>query len=148
MASLTRFIQLNKPKSTSTLPPATLVLHGKHGNCIGPLASYDYHVLGGPHSCRGYSLGELGPARSFVEGAVEVRLPVPVIKKQVYAFAETARDLGKAIDLIGNPREFYNRAGKGSSVGAGVKLGALRAELARDNNKGTSTWFVHFGERF
>lgn len=148
MASLTRFIKLNTPKSTSTLPPATLVLHGKHGNCIGPVASYDYHVLGGPHSCRAYYLGELGAARSFVEGAAELRLPVPILKKQVYAYAEHVQDLGKAIDLVGKPREFYNRAGSGSSLGAGVKLGALRAEVSRDGNKGTSTWFVHFGERF
>ena len=57
MLSLTRFLKLNTPKSTSTLPPATLVLHGKTGNCIGPIASYDYSVLGGPHSSRAYSLG-------------------------------------------------------------------------------------------
>jgi outer membrane protein assembly factor BamA len=125
-----------------------LVLHGKHGNCIGPIGSYDYHVLGGPHSCRGYSLGELGPARSYLETCAELRVPVPLLRTQAYAFAENARDLGSPWDLAGAPREVYNRVGRGSSLGLGIKLGIMRLELARDCNAGKATWFVNFGERF
>ena len=43
--------------------PNTLVLHGRVGNCIGDMASYDYFTLGGPYSVRGYSPGELGACR-------------------------------------------------------------------------------------
>jgi hypothetical protein len=43
--------------------PNTLVLHGRVGNCIGEMASYDYFTLGGPYSVRGYSPGELGACR-------------------------------------------------------------------------------------
>ena len=38
--------------------------------------------------------------------------------------------------MRGNPTEYYRRAGSGSSVGAGVKIGAIRAEGIRDNNSG------------
>jgi outer membrane protein assembly factor BamA len=43
--------------------PNTLVLHGRAGNCVGDMASYDYFTLGGPYSVRGYSPGELGACR-------------------------------------------------------------------------------------
>ena len=92
--------------------------------------------------------GELGPARHYVEAAAELRLPVPVLKKQVYLYGEHAQDLSAGAALAGNPKEFYNRPGSGTSLGAGMKLGALRAEVARDCNRGTATWFLHFGERF
>lgn len=146
--AVTRFLKLTSPSSSSMLAPLILVLHGKHGNCIGPIASYDYHVLGGPHSCRGYSLGELGPARSYLETCAEIRLPVPLLRTQAFAFAENVRDLGSAFELLGAPREVYQRTGRGSSVGVGVKLGIMRLELARDCNAGKTTWFVNFGERF
>jgi outer membrane protein assembly factor BamA len=145
---MTRFISLKNPSSASTQSPPTLVLHAKHGNCIGPLASYDYHVLGGPHSSRAYSLGELGPARCFLETCAELRLPVPKVNTQAFLFAENARDLGSAEELTGKPRECYNRPGKGSSVGAGIKLGVMRLEVAKDCNRGNWNWFVNFGERF
>jgi outer membrane protein assembly factor BamA len=145
---MTRFLKLTTPSSSSNLAPLTLVLHAKHGNCIGPLGSYDYHVLGGPHSCRGYSLGELGPARSYLETCAELRLPVPLLRTQASVFAENARDLGSPYDLLGAPREVYKRAGRGSALGVGIKLGIMRLELARDCNAGKSTWFVNFGERF
>lgn len=146
--SLTRFLKLTTPKSTSNLAPLIMVLHAKHGNCIGPIAAYDYHVLGGPNSCRGYSLGELGPARSYLETCAELRVPVPLLNTQAFAFAENVRDLGSAFELLGAPREVYHRAGRGSSVGMGIKLGIFRLEFCRDCNAGKSNWFLNFGERF
>lgn len=50
--------------------------------------------------------------------------------------------------LEGNPTAYYRRAGAGSCAGAGMKLGAVRAEWVRDNNQNTGTLFVRFGERF
>ena len=75
-------------------------------------------------------------------------MPVPVLRTQAFAFAENVRDLGNAFELQGAPREVYQRAGRGSSVGVGIKLGIMRLELARDCNAGKTTWFVNFGERF
>ena len=50
--------------------PNTLVLHGRVGNCLGDMASYDYFTLGGPYSVRGYSPGELGACR-WVSGCLQ-----------------------------------------------------------------------------
>lgn len=50
--------------------------------------------------------------------------------------------------MRGNPTEYYRRAGSGSSVGAGVKIGAIRAEGIRDNNSGKWHAFLAYGERF
>ena len=76
--SCTRFLQLPilRPIPGSTAPPASLILHGRYGGCIGDLASYDCFTLGGPHSVRGFNVGELATCRRFLEGSAEVRLPV------------------------------------------------------------------------
>merc|ERR1711924_206460 len=85
--SMTRLLpQLQLPVGRKT--PASFVLHGKFGNCIGRIASYDYFTLGGPFSCRGYNKGELGSARRFVETATEMRYSLPKLNGQVYCFFE------------------------------------------------------------
>lgn len=48
--SSTRFIKLRDPPPSSSSPPLLLVLHGRAGNAIGDMASYDYFTLGGPFS--------------------------------------------------------------------------------------------------
>lgn len=57
------------------------------------MASYDAFTLGGPYSVRGFNVGELAACRRFLEGAVELR--VPVFGRQVYAFLEHGTDLGE-----------------------------------------------------
>ncbi len=49
-----------------------------------------------PRSVRGYSHGELGACRRFVETAAEVRLPLKNwgLPGTAYAFAEYGTDLG------------------------------------------------------
>ena len=94
---------------------------------------------------RGYGVGELGVARRFAEAAVEAR--VPVGGATAYAFAEWASDLGSAGDVDGNPTAFYRRAGRGASLGAGAKMGAVRAEWANDASGKGAVW-VRYGERF
>jgi hypothetical protein len=66
----------------------------------------------------------------------------------MYLFAEHGNDLGSSKDVKGNPTQFFRRAGQGSSYGAGVKLGLIRAEYAVDHNAGTGAVFFRFGERF
>ena len=147
-ASLTRFLQLRPVGRKSAQPPPVLVVHARYGGCLGALASYDAFTLGGPYSCRGYGVGELGAARRVGELALELRLPVPKLNTHAFAFWETCSDLGSSSQLAGNPTVYYRRAGAGSCSGAGVKLGATRAEWVRDHNAGTGALYVRFGERF
>ena len=66
-----------------------------------------------------------------------------------YGFVEYGTDLGASKALEGNPTEFYRKAGRGMSLGVGLKvLGACRFEYARDCNAGTGTVLVNWGERF
>uniref|UniRef100_I1R3G3 Uncharacterized protein n=1 Tax=Oryza glaberrima TaxID=4538 RepID=I1R3G3_ORYGL len=148
--TVTKFINLNKQeKGPRKPPPAVLALHGRYAGCVGDLPSYDAFALGGPHSVRGYGMGELGASRNLLEVATELSVPITVKNRhtQVYAFAEHGTDLGSSKDVKGNPTEFFRRVGHGSSYGVGVKLGAVRAEYAVDHNAGTGA-FLRFGERF
>jgi outer membrane protein assembly factor BamA len=160
IASLTHFMQLPGLKQLTDddvwlkrKAPNTLVLHGRAGNCLGDMGSYDYFTLGGPYSVRGYSPGELGACRRFVEAAAEVRFPLKNYSEKMpgtlYAFAELGTDLGSSRSLAGSPTEFYRKAGHGATYGLGLKaLGACRFEYARDCNAGTGAVFVQWGERF
>lgn len=147
-AELTRFVQL-APKSTQSVsPPPVLVAYSKFAHIIGNCAAYDAFTLGGPHSCRGYSVGELGVSRSVLESAVELRVPIPYANTHAFVFWESCSDLNSSAKVPGNPTEYYRRAGKGTSHGAGVKLGPVRAEWCADNNSGIGSVFIRFGERF
>ncbi|CAL9134911.1 unnamed protein product [Musa textilis] len=145
--TLTRFVPLKQvEEGVGKSPPPVLVLHGHYGGCVGDLPSYDAFTLGGPYSVRGYNMGELGACRNILELAVELRIQVK--NTYLYSFAEHGSDLGSSKDVKGNPTEFFRRAGHGSSYGAGVKLGMVRAEYAVDHNSGTGAVFFRFGERF
>ncbi|KAF2909186.1 hypothetical protein DAI22_11g008400 [Oryza sativa Japonica Group] len=66
--TVTKFINLNKQeKGSRKPPPAVLALHGRYAGCVGDLPSYDAFALGGPHSVRGYGMGELGASRNLLE---------------------------------------------------------------------------------
>ena len=147
-AECTRFIQLRPEHKKRNTPPPVLVTHAKAGTIVGNCASYDAFTLGGPHSCRGYNVGELGAARSFLEYAAEIRVPIPKLDTHAFAFWERCTDLGSSASVPGNPTEYYRRAGSGTSMGAGIKLGPVRAEYATDGNQANGNWFVRFGERF
>lgn len=123
-------------------------MHAKGGHIIGDCAVYDAFTLGGPHSCRGYGVGELGVSRSFMEIALELRLPVPYMNTHSFLFWEKCSDLGSSKSVIGNPTEYYCRAGQGSCFGVGLKLGPVRAEWVHDDNQSKGTCFLRFGERF
>lgn len=128
--------------------PPTLVLHGRVGNCIGDLASYDAFCLGGPYSVRGVNIGELGVCRRFLEASTELRLPTPFFNHQMYGFFEYGTDLGSSEDVPGNPTVFYRKPGSGKTTGGGLKFGPLRLEYARDLNLGRGTLMFGIGERF
>ena len=99
-----------------------------------------------PCAVRGYNVGELATCRRFAEAAAEIR--VPVLGQQLFAFAEWGSDLGSSPEVRGCPTEYYRRVGRGSSYGAGAKLGSVRAEATHDNNSGKWHAFLAYGERF
>lgn len=146
MVTFTRFIKLKSPKPNSVSPPLVAVAHARYGGCIGDMASYDYFTIGGPHSIRGYNVGEVAACRQFVEVSGELR--VPVMGQHAYGFYEFGSDLGSSKDLRGNPTEYFRRAGSGVSLGGGVKLGPVRMEYAKDCNAGKGNFFLRFGERY
>lgn len=76
-------------------------------------------------------------------GSATALWPSPVTR-----CAPSAARLPRAGEVRGNPTEYYRRAGSGSSCGAGLKVGAVRAELVRDNNSGKSSVWLAYGERF
>jgi outer membrane protein insertion porin family len=145
--SMTRFIAITRVPVLSK-STASLVLHGKFGDSIGNIAPYDYTVLGGPFSCRGYMKGELGSARRFLETAIEFRYPLPKLGWEAYSFLERADSLNSSSELPGDPNEYHRLSGKGTSYGYGIKFAAIRFEYARDCSIGKGTLFVRFGNAF
>ena len=135
-----------RPSLAGPRPPASLVLHARGGAAVGALPAYEAFVLGGPHSVRGFNVGELSTARRFAEAAVELR--VPVARATAFAFLEGATDLGSGPEVTGNPTAFYRRPGAGTSAGFGANMGAARLEYATDSNAGRGTLFMRYGERF
>lgn len=72
--TLTKFIPLKKVEEGPGKPqPPVLVLNGHYGGCVGDLPSYDAFALGGPHSVRGYTMGELGAARNILEVITNIK---------------------------------------------------------------------------
>uniref|UniRef100_A0A0E0D2E8 Uncharacterized protein n=1 Tax=Oryza meridionalis TaxID=40149 RepID=A0A0E0D2E8_9ORYZ len=49
----------------------------------GHLPSYDAFALGGPHSVRGYGMGEFGASRNLLEVAIELSLSITVKNKHM-----------------------------------------------------------------
>jgi outer membrane protein assembly factor BamA len=65
---VTKFINLNKQeKGPGKSPPAVWALHGRYAGCVWDLPNYDAFAFGGPHSVRGYRVGELGATRNLLE---------------------------------------------------------------------------------
>lgn len=83
------------------------------------------------------------PRRAAPLGARPLPPPAPFAQPLLPTPATPA-----AGEVRGNPTEYYRRAGSGSSVGAGVKVGAVRAEAIRDNNSGKTHVWLSYGERF
>nr|XP_043638224.1 protein TOC75-3, chloroplastic-like [Erigeron canadensis] len=145
--TMTKFIPLKKvEEGAGKSPPPVLVLHGNYGRYMGDLPSYDAFILGGPYSVRGYNPGEIGTSKKMLELAAEVR--VPVKKAHVFAFAEHRNDLGSSKDVNGNATEVDARKGHGSSFGARVMIGPVRAEYAVNLNSEGGGLSFSFGDRF
>lgn len=137
----------------------TLVLNVQGGTVIGDkLPPYEAFSLSGSSSVRGFSPGEVGTGRSFLQGTAEYRFPIANLKVLEYniplgggIFVDYATDLGTGDDVEGEPAEVRDKPGDGLGVGLGLRakapIGAVRVEFAL-NDEGGSTLSLNIGDRF
>ena len=144
--SFTRFRKLFKAGKTKA-PPASLIANASYASTWGDLPAYECRSIGGPASARGYSVAEIATSRQALELSAELRLPVPGTRILATTFVDHGTDLGSSKFVKGNPSQFFNRPGDGTSFGAGVKVGAVRVEYVRDCNNHTGGIFTAFGEK-
>jgi len=136
----------------------TLILNFQGGTIIGDLPPYEAFSLGGTKSVRGYSSGELGTGRSFVQTSAEYRFPIfstIAFKKELdiggALFIDYATDLGSGDTVPGEPGEVRDKPGNGFGYGLGLRtltpIGVVRLDFGI-NDQGDTAVIFNIGERF
>lgn len=130
--------------------PQALAFNFQAGSAIGDLPPYEAFVLGGSNSVRGFSEGELGSGRYFVQGTVEYRFPVISVVSGAL-FVDAGTTLGSGSSVTGDPAGKRDLPGSGAAVGLGVRvrspLGPIRVDFGV-NTEGDSRIHFGIGERF
>lgn len=156
-ANYTQYVPL--PLFGFTEGEKTLVLNLQGGTIIGDeIPPYEAFNLGGSSLVRGYSTGEIGSGRSFIQGSVEYRFPIAVLSIAENdiplgggIFFDYASDFGTGDEIEGEPAEVRDKPGEGFGYGVGVRaktpLGAVRVEFAL-NDEGDSMVIFNLGDRF
>ncbi|GJP29807.1 hypothetical protein CLOM_g19880 [Closterium sp. NIES-68] len=135
-----------RPPPPARSAPCTVVLHARHGACMGDLAAVDAFQLGGAHSVRGFEHGELATCRRFLELSGELRVPLRAL--HVYSFLDWASDLASSTAVPGNPSALFAKPGGGWSCGVGAQMGLMRLEVVRDGLSGRTDVGCYFGDRY
>ena len=155
-ANYTHFVPLNLFGFTEG--PRTLVLNLQGGTIIGDTPPYDAFSLGGASSVRGYSGGEVGTGKSFIQTTAEYRFPIfsfIAFQEDIdiggALFFDYATDLGSGDDVIGTPAEVRDKPGDGFGYGVGLRartpVGPVRLELGINDDGDTEVIF-NVGDRF
>lgn len=155
-ANYTQYVPL--PLFGFTQGNRTFVFNLQGGTLIGDLPPYEAFTLGGGTSVRGYSSGEVGTGRSFIQSTVEYRFPIANFNafKDRYnlagsLFVDYATDLGSGDTFKGEPAIVRDKPGSGLGYGLGLRLpsrfGTLRLEFAL-NDQGESAVYFNIGDRF
>ena len=155
-ANYTHFIPLNLFGFTEG--PRTLVLNVQGGTIIGDTPPYEAFSLGGASSVRGYSGGEVGTGKSFIQTTAEYRFPIfsfiafqEGIDVGGTLFFDYATDLGSGDAVIGTPAEVRDKPGDGFGYGLGLRartpVGPVRLELGI-NDEGDTEVIFNIGDRF
>lgn len=130
--------------------PQALAFNFQAGSAIGDLPPYEAFVVGGSNSVRGFSEGELGSGRYFVQGTVEYRFPVISVVSGAL-FVDAGTTLGSGSSVTGDPAGRRDLPGSGAAVGLGVRirspLGPIRVDFGV-NTEGDSRIHFGIGERF
>ncbi|AFZ45027.1 surface antigen (D15) [Halothece sp. PCC 7418] len=138
------------------LDPQVLILNIQAGTVMGDdLPPYEAFNLGGSSSVRGFAKGEVGSGKSFIQGSVELRLPLFTALKSnfgVNLFMDYADDLGTADQIVGNPADVRDKPGSGFGYGLGLygdtPIGFTRFELGFTDEGSSQFHFLVFGDRF
>ncbi|NER33184.1 MAG: BamA/TamA family outer membrane protein [Oscillatoria sp. SIO1A7] len=136
----------------------TVVFNIQGGTIIGDAAPYEAFSIGGTNSVRGYSDGEVGTGRSFVQASLEYRFPIvsdlelPLLSRLGgTVFADYGTDLRSGDTVRGEPGEVRNKSGSGAGFGVGLRalsdFGPLRLEFALSDQGDAQIHFA-LGERF
>ncbi|MDJ0647187.1 MAG: BamA/TamA family outer membrane protein, partial [Xenococcaceae cyanobacterium MO_188.B19] len=152
----THFFPLDLFKFTKGQP--TFLVNFQAGTIIGDLPGYEAFSLGGSSSVRGYSKGELGTARSFLQATAEYRFPMfsfNMFKKDFdiggAIFFDYGTDLGSGDTVKGEPATFRDKPNDGFGYGLGLRsispIGLFKIEFAL-NDQGDSKVIFRFGDRF
>ena len=155
-ANYTHFIPLNLFGFTEG--PRTLVLNVQGGTIIGDTPPYQAFSLGGASSVRGYSSGEVGTGKSFIQTTAEYRFPIFLLnafREDIPVggtlFFDYATDLGSGDAVIGTPAESRDKPGDGFGFGGGLRartpVGAMRLEVGV-NDDGDVEVIFNIGDRF
>jgi len=118
--------------------PCRLSARGSAGVITGDLPGYEAFPIGGSSSVRGYSEGAIGTGRSFVEGAMELSVPL-VQMLDGAVFMDYGSDLRSGPLVLGDPAGARQKPGSGWGIGVGVRLdsplGPLRLDYAMNDHK-------------
>ena len=139
----TKFINL-------TDGPQALAFNVQAGTVLGDLPPYEAFVLGGSNSVRGFSDGEVGSGRSFLQATAEYRFPIFSVVGGALFF-DYGTTLGSDGNVPGEPSKVRDLPGNGFGYGLGVRvqspLGPIRVDYAI-NDEGDSEIHFGIGERF
>lgn len=129
----------------------TLAFNVQVGTVIGDLPPYEAFALGGTDSVRGYSSGELGSGRSFLQATAEYRFPILSIVGGAL-FLDFGTDLGTADNVPGEPANVRDKPGSGFGYGVGLRvqspLGPIRIDYGFGSEGDGGRFHFGIGERF
>ncbi|MBO9997675.1 MAG: BamA/TamA family outer membrane protein [Cyanobacteria bacterium SID2] len=117
-----QYLHLNE----SDTSPHVIIIGAQAGTHIGRVPGYEAFLLGGFHSVRGFSTGDVGTADSFAQARLEYRFPIVswdggFFEKLRGAVAvQYATDFGTGGDVIGEPAEARNKPGDGFGFSVGL----------------------------
>ena len=137
----------------------TLVLNAQGGTVLGDLPAYQGFNIGGSGSIRGFSGGEAGTGRSFLQATAEYRFPIfrfNAFGDEGYTlggnlFVDYGSNLGSQDAVKGQPGIVRDKPGHGLGFGLGLRLptslGTFRLEVGFNDDGGSAVNF-NIGESF
>ena len=127
-----------------------LAFNVQGGTILGDVPPYEAFILGGSNSVRGYSDGELGSGKSFLQATAEYRFPIFRIVGGALFF-DYGTTLGTDDEVPGSPSVVRDLPGSGFGYGLGVRvqspLGPIRVDYAI-NDDGDGQIQFGIGEKF
>lgn len=154
--SATQFLPLNGLSFTDD--PDVLVLNVQGGHILGDAPFYESFSLGGANSIRGYSRGEVGTGRSYLQATAEYRFPISdvlIFNEDIDLGGLLFVDYGTTLDsqdnVFGQPGIVRGKPGDGFGFGGGLRarfaeiVGRLEFGISDDGD--ANVYFV-LGERF